>query len=55
VKIMSGLNIAEKRLPQDGRIGFKIGQKDIDIRVSTIPVGQGAGERVVMRILNKAS
>lgn len=55
IKIMSGLNIAEKRLPQDGRIGFKIGAKDIDIRVSTIPVGQGAGERVVMRILNKAS
>jgi len=55
IKIMSGLNIAEKRLPQDGRIGFKIGQKDIDIRVSTIPVGQGAGERVVMRILNKAN
>ena len=55
IKIMSGLNIAEKRLPQDGRIGFKIGQKDVDIRVSTIPVGQGAGERIVMRILNKSS
>ena len=55
VKIMSGLNIAEKRLPQDGRIGFKIGAKEIDIRVSTIPIGQGAGERIVMRILNKAS
>ncbi len=55
VKIMSGLNIAEKRLPQDGRIGFKIGTKEIDIRVSTIPIGQGVGERIVMRILNKAS
>ncbi len=55
IKIMSGLNIAEKRLPQDGRIGFKLGQKDVDIRVSTIPVGQGAGERIVMRILNKSS
>lgn len=55
IKIMSGLNIAEKRLPQDGRIGFKIGQKDVDIRVSTIPVGQGTGERIVMRILNKSS
>ncbi|MFO0602624.1 MAG: ATPase, T2SS/T4P/T4SS family [Polyangiales bacterium] len=55
IKIMSGLNIAEKRLPQDGRIGFKIGQKDVDIRVSTIPVGQGVGERIVMRILNKSS
>jgi general secretion pathway protein E len=55
IKIMSGLNIAEKRLPQDGRIGFKLGAKDVDIRVSTIPVGQGAGERIVMRILNKSS
>ncbi len=55
VKIMSGLNIAEKRLPQDGRIGFKIGAKEIDIRVSTIPIGQAVGERIVMRILNKAS
>ena len=55
IKIMAGLNIAEKRLPQDGRIGFKLGQKDVDIRVSTIPVGQGVGERIVMRILNKSS
>jgi general secretion pathway protein E len=55
IKIMSGLNIAEKRLPQDGRIAFKIGPKEIDIRVSTIPVGQGVGERVVMRILNKSN
>lgn len=55
IKIMSGLNIAEKRLPQDGRIGFKMGQKDVDIRVSTIPVGQSGAERVVMRILNKSS
>ena len=55
VKVMSGLNIAEKRLPQDGRIGFKMAGKNVDIRVSTIPVGQGAGERIVMRILNKSS
>ncbi len=55
IKIMAGLNIAEKRLPQDGRIGFKLGQKDVDIRVSTIPVGQNVGERIVMRILNKSS
>jgi len=55
VKVMSGLNIAEKRLPQDGRIGFKMGGKNVDIRVSTIPVGQGAGERIVMRILNKST
>jgi general secretion pathway protein E len=53
VKIMAGLNIAEKRLPQDGRIGLKIAGKSIDIRVSTIPTSQG--ERVVLRLLDKTS
>ncbi len=52
VKIMSGLNIAEKRLPQDGRIRRKIAGKDIDVRVSTIPTAHG--ERVVMRILDRS-
>jgi general secretion pathway protein E len=51
VKIMSGLNIAENRLPQDGRIQIKIGGKEIDIRVSSFPVQYG--ERIVMRLLNK--
>ncbi|NCG21929.1 MAG: type II secretion system ATPase GspE [Rhodobacterales bacterium] len=51
IKIMSGLNIAEKRLPQDGRIRRKMGGREIDFRVSTVPVRQG--ERVVMRILEK--
>jgi general secretion pathway protein E len=51
VKILAKLNIAEKRLPQDGRIGLKIAGKSIDIRVSTIPTSQG--ERVVMRLLDK--
>jgi general secretion pathway protein E len=55
IKVMASLNIAEKRLPQDGRIGFKMGGKNVDIRVSTIPIGQDRGERVVMRILNKSS
>ncbi|MDP3276264.1 MAG: ATPase, T2SS/T4P/T4SS family [Deltaproteobacteria bacterium] len=55
IKVLSGLNIAEKRLPQDGRYGFKMGGKNVDIRVSTIPIGQDRGERVVMRILNKSS
>lgn len=50
VKIMSQLNIAEKRLPQDGRIRIKIAGKDIDIRVSTIPTAHG--ESVVMRLLD---
>ncbi|MFM1847931.1 MAG: ral secretory pathway protein [Pseudomonadota bacterium] len=51
IKVMAGLNIAEKRLPQDGRIGIKIAGKDVDIRVSTIPTQ--FGERVVMRLLDK--
>lgn len=53
VKIMSALNIAEKRLPQDGRIRIKIAGKDIDIRVSTIPIAHG--ESVVMRLLDTSS
>ena len=52
IKIMSGMNIAEKRLPQDGRIRIKIAGKDIDIRVSTIPTT--FGESVVMRLLDKS-
>jgi general secretion pathway protein E len=51
VKIMSGLNIAEKRLPQDGRIRVKVAGRDIDIRVSLIPTF--FGERVVLRLLDK--
>jgi general secretion pathway protein E len=53
VKIIAKLNIAEKRLPQDGRISLKIAGKSIDVRVSTIPTSQG--ERVVMRLLDKES
>jgi general secretion pathway protein E len=53
VKIMAGLNIAEKRLPQDGRISLKIAGKSIDVRVSTIPTSQG--ERVVLRLLDKST
>ena len=51
VKIMARLNIAEKRLPQDGRIRIKLAGKDIDIRVSVIPTSHG--ERIVMRLLDK--
>jgi general secretion pathway protein E len=51
IKVMSDMNIAEKRLPQDGRIEIKIGSKNIDIRVSTIPIAYG--ERVVLRLLDK--
>ena len=51
IKIMAKLNIAERRLPQDGRIRLKVGEREIDLRVSTIPVLYG--ESVVMRILHK--
>lgn len=52
IKIMANLNIAEKRLPQDGRIDLKVAGKPIDIRVSILPVA--FGERVVMRLLDKS-
>ena len=51
VKVMARLDIAERRLPQDGRISLTLGGKLIDVRVSTIP--SRAGERVVLRILDK--
>ena len=51
VKIMSSLNIAEKRIPQDGRIRFKIAGRDIDVRVATAPAVYG--ERITMRILDQ--
>lgn len=51
IKVMARLDIAEKRLPQDGRIKIKIAGKDIDIRLSTVPIQ--AGERIVMRVLEK--
>jgi general secretion pathway protein E len=54
VKIMAGLNIAEKRLPQDGRISLKIAGRSIDVRVSTIPTSRDH-ERIVMRLLHKTS
>ncbi|MFA5516808.1 MAG: type II secretion system ATPase GspE [Desulfuromonadales bacterium] len=53
IKIMANLNIAEKRLPQDGRFRVRIAGKDVDVRVSTLPTA--FGERVVMRLLDKTS
>lgn len=53
IKVMAKLDIAEKRLPQDGRIKIKIAGKDVDIRLSTVPVQ--TGERVVMRVLEKTN
>ena len=51
IKVMSKLDIAEKRLPQDGRMSVKLGGRSIDLRISTMPSSHG--ERVVMRLLDK--
>lgn len=51
VKIMAQLDIAEKRLPQDGRISLRLAGREVDLRISTIPTGHG--ERIVMRLLDK--
>jgi general secretion pathway protein E len=51
LKIMANLDIAEKRLPQDGRIALKLGDRTVDVRVSTLPTGPG--ERVVLRLLDQ--
>ena len=51
IKVMAKLDIAEKRLPQDGRISLRVANRPVDVRVSTIPCGHG--ERVVLRLLDK--
>ncbi|HYX39797.1 MAG TPA: type II secretion system ATPase GspE [Oligoflexus sp.] len=53
IKVIGKLDIAEKRVPQDGRISIKVAGKDIDVRLSVIPVA--FGERIVMRLLDKSS
>lgn len=53
IKVMGNLNIAEKRLPQDGRIPLKVGGKDIDIRLNSVPVAYG--ERLVMRLQDRSN
>lgn len=53
IKVMAKLDIAERRLPQDGRIKLKMGRREIDFRVSTVPVI--GGERIVLRILDKGN
>ena len=53
LKVMGHLDIAERRLPQDGMASVRVGEREIDIRVSTIPVAEG--ERVVLRLLNRES
>ena len=51
IKVMARLDIAEKRIPQDGRISLKVGGREVDVRVSTLPSANG--ERVVLRLLDK--
>ena len=51
IKVMAKLDIAEKRIPQDGRIPLRLGGREVDVRVSTLPTGNG--ERVVLRLLDK--
>ena len=53
IKVMARLDIAEKRIPQDGRISLKVAGKEVDVRVSTLPSSNG--ERVVLRLLDKAA
>jgi general secretion pathway protein E len=53
LKVMANLNIAEKRLPQDGRIPLKVGGKDIDIRINAVPTA--FGERIVMRLQDRSN
>ena len=53
IKVMANLNISERRLPQDGRINYKLGNKQIDLRVSTLPTA--FGESVVLRVLDRSS
>lgn len=53
IKVIAGLNVSEKRIPQDGRINFKIGRREVDLRVSTLPTQYG--ESIVMRILERGN
>lgn len=53
IKVMAGMDIAERRMPQDGRCSVKIGPREVDLRVSTVPTGYG--ERTVLRLLDKST
>ncbi|MDJ0974858.1 MAG: ATPase, T2SS/T4P/T4SS family [Planctomycetota bacterium] len=53
IKVMSNLDIAERRLPQDGRASLRLGDAEVDVRVSSVPTN--AGERIVMRLLDKTA
>ncbi|MCP4260934.1 MAG: type II secretion system ATPase GspE [Planctomycetes bacterium] len=53
IKVMAGMDIAERRLPQDGRCSVRLGQREVDLRISTVPTSYG--ERSVMRLLDKST
>ncbi len=53
IKVMSGMDIAERRLPQDGRCSVRLGQREVDLRISTVPTSYG--ERSVLRLLDKST
>ncbi len=53
IKVMSGMDIAERRMPQDGRCSVRIGQREVDLRISTVPTS--FGERSVLRLLDKST
>ena len=53
IKVMAGMDIAERRMPQDGRCSVRIGDREVDLRVSVVPTS--FGERVVLRLLDKTT
>ncbi|MCF7973397.1 MAG: type II secretion system ATPase GspE [Phycisphaerae bacterium] len=53
IKVMAGMDIAERRMPQDGRCSVRLGQREVDLRISTVPTSYG--ERAVLRVLDKSS
>jgi len=53
IKVMAGMDIAERRMPQDGRCSVRLGQREVDLRVSTVPTSYG--ERTVLRVLDKST
>ncbi len=53
IKVMAGMDIAERRMPQDGRCSVRLGQREVDLRVSTVPTSYG--ERAVLRVLDKST
>jgi len=53
IKVMAGMDIAERRLPQDGRCSVRLGQREVDLRISTVPTS--FGERAVLRLLDKST